>query len=87
MKKALAFILCVLLISGSVTLRFGSEVKKTADKVEFTEEVLLGDPKEAEGLHVSFVRERANPYAPSKRKRCISTAMKIGQPSIPNSCG
>ena len=65
MKKALAFILCILLISGAATLRFGSSVKKTADKVEFTEEVLLGDPKEAEGLHVSFVREKGNPYAPS----------------------
>ena len=64
MKKALAFILCILLISGAATLRFGSSVKKTADKVEFTEEVLLGDPKEAEGLHVSFVREKGNPYVP-----------------------
>jgi hypothetical protein len=66
MKKALAYILCILLISGAATLRFGSSVKKTADKVEFTEEVLLGDPKEAEGLHGSFARERANPYRPSE---------------------
>ena len=57
MKRAAALILCILLI-GSIGLNcYSRAVTETADKVEFTETVLFGDPKEAEGLHVRFTNQ------------------------------
>lgn len=54
MKRSLAILLCLLVIGSAAAGGFSLSLIDSADELEFTEEIIYGDPKELEGLNVRF---------------------------------
>ncbi len=54
MKRSLAILLCLLIIGSAAAGGFSLSLIDSADELEFTEEIIYGDPKELEGLNVRF---------------------------------
>ena len=57
MKRFLALIIVLLLLSGTFAGVYSASVLDTADKVEFEERIVYGDPSAAAGLHIRFFNE------------------------------
>ena len=57
MKRFLALIIVLLLLSGTFAGVYSASVLDTADKVEFEERIVYGDPSAADGLHIRFFNE------------------------------
>ena len=56
-KRFLALIIVLLLLSGTFAGVYSASVLDTADKVEFEERIVYGDPSAADGLHIRFFNE------------------------------
>jgi len=54
MKRSLAILLCLLIIGSAAAGGFSLSHIDSADELEFTEDIIYGDPKELEGLNVRF---------------------------------
>ena len=54
MKRSLAILLCLLIIGSAAAGGFSLSLIDSADDLEFTEDIIYGDPKELEGLNVRF---------------------------------
>ncbi len=87
MKKAIAIILALILAGGSFVYIRAAGIIDEADEVSYTQTVLLGDPKYADGLNVRFTAEQNNSnfdsfIMPLPRERYVWTsdmAFKNGQ--------